>query len=351
MVAALSKAVSNEFNVTFCCLDRIGLLGEQLQKEDFPVVVLNRIAGFDSTLPRKIANLAREKKIDIIQSHHHTPHFYSALSRFLNRKPRLVFTKHGRDSVDALKIKRKCANILLNLVTDRITAVCEFSKRGLVEEGFPAPKIEVIYNGIEPVDIQLSAIDESNQKVLDWIGASDKAIGFLARLEPIKNPHLLIDAFAIVCKRVHDAKLVIMGKGEMMESLQKQSNEHRISQSVLFAGLIKNPMPIIPRMRALAVTSLCEAASLSILEAMMCGIPVLATNVGGNPELVKDGKTGYLIESGSVQGFAEAMVKVLSDKSMAKNLGNNARADAMERFSFNSMVEKYKNIYRELLGG
>lgn len=350
-MSALARAISDEFNVMFCCLDRIGLLGEELQKEGFFVTALNRSAGFDRTLPGKIANLAKKKKIDVIQAHHYTPFFYSALSRFLYYPPRLLFTKHGRDSANAVKLRRKYVNVFLSLVTNRITAVCEFSKRGLVEEAFPASKIEVIYNGIELVDERINAVDGSNKKVLDWIGASDKVIGFLGRLEPIKNPDLLIDAFAIARKKVPDAKLVVMGKGELMASLQKRTREYGIAQSILFAGLIKNPMPVIPKLKALVSTSLLEAASLSILEAMMCGIPVLATNVGGNPELIKSGETGYLIESGSLQNLAEAMVKVLSDEDLAQRLGDRAKADVMERFSFHSMVEKYKNIYRELLGG
>lgn len=350
VVAALSREISDEFEVMFCCLDRIGLLGEELQKEGFFLFSLHRTPGIDLTLPGKIANLAREKKVDIIQAHHYTPYFYSALSRFLYHRPRLLFTEHGRDFPDLVKPTRKCANQFLNIVTDKITSVCEFSMRGLVQnECLPSSKIEVVYNGIEPVNESISAIDEANQGVLDWIGTSDKVIGFLARLEWIKNPELLIDGFAIAHKKIPDAKLVIMGKGEMIEFLQRQCAEYGISENVLFAGLIKKPMPVLPKVRALAITSLCEAASLSVLETMMCGVPVLATNVGGNPELVTDGKTGYLVESGSAQGFAEAMVKVLSDKALAKMLGKNARADALERFSFTTMVEKYKKIYRDLL--
>jgi glycosyltransferase involved in cell wall biosynthesis len=349
VVAALARAISDEFEVMFCCLDRIGLLGERLRKEGFFFTSLNRTSGFDYSLPLKIAGLTREKHIDIIHAHHYTPYFYSGLSRFFYHRPLLVFTEHGRDFPDIVSCRRKFSNLFLNLVTDKITSVCEFSKKGLIEnEKLPKSKIEVIYNGIEPIDEKINLMDESNQKVLDWIGASDNVIGFLARLEWIKNPELLIDAFAIACKDVPEAKLVIMGKGEMMESLQNRCKEYNISNNVLFSGLIKNPMPIVSRLKALVVTSLCEAASLSILEAMMCGVPVLATNVGGNPELVTDGVTGYLIESGSAQGFAEAMVKVMSDKSMAKNLGKNAKADVMERFSFTTMAEKYKKIYNIL---
>lgn len=350
VVAALSREISDEFEVMFCCLDRIGLLGKDLQKERFFLTSLNRTPGFDRTLSNKIANLARVKRIDIIQAHHYTPYCYSAISRFLYHHPRLIFTEHGRNFPDIVKPARKCSNLLLNLVTDKITSVCEFSKKGLIQnEKLPASKIEVIYNGIEAIDERINLIDESNQKVLDWIGASDNVIGFLARLEWIKNPHFLIDGFAIAHKKIPDAKLVIMGKGEMMESLQRQCAEYGISENVLFAGLIKNPMPVLPRLKALAMTSLCEAASLSVLETMMCGVPVLATNVGGNPELVTDGKTGYLVESGSAHGLAEAIVKVLSDKALAQMLGENARADALERFSFTTMVEKYKKIYRDLL--
>ena len=350
VVSALARAISDEFNVMFCCLDRIGLLGEELQKEGFFLTCLNRSAGLDRTLPFKIAGLAREKKIDIIHAHHYTPYFYSALSRFLCHSPHLLFTEHGRDFPDVVKPSRRCANFFLNLVTDKITSVCEFSKRGLIQnERLPASKIEVIYNGIELVDERVALIDESNKKVLDWIGGSDKVIGFLARLEWIKNPHLLIDGFAIAHKKVPDGRLVIMGKGEMMQSLRERTRNYGVMENVLFAGLIKNPMPVVSRLRALVLTSLSEAASLSILEAMMCDVPVLATNVGGNPELVKDGETGYLIESGSAEGLGEVIVKVLSDKELAHKLGERARADAMKRFSFNAMVAKYKTIYRNLL--
>lgn len=349
VVAALSKAVSDEFEVMFCCLDKIGLLGEELKREGFDVTVLNRKAGLDRSLPFKIASLAKEKQIDIIQAHHYTPYFYSALSRFIYHRPRLIFTEHGRDFPDIVKTSRKLSNLILNLVTDSITSVCDFSKKSLAQnEKLPTHKITVIYNGIEPIGKKAFCPDESNKEVLEWIGASDKVLGFLARLEWIKNPELLINAFAKTCGKIPDAKLVIMGKGELMPSLKKLCTDLKIEQNVFFAGLVKNPMPVIPKMCALVVTSLCEAASLSILETMMCGVPVLATDVGGNPELVADGQTGYLVESGSVNGFAEAMIKILSDKTLTKNLGKNAKACAMEKFSFDAMIKYYKAIYSML---
>ncbi|MFX0195818.1 MAG: glycosyltransferase [Candidatus Hodarchaeota archaeon] len=350
VVSSLSKAVSEEFTTMFCCLDRVGLLGEELAKEGFFVTFLDRHPGFDYRLPFKIACLARDKRIDIIHAHHYTPFFYSALSRILYHTPRLIFTEHGRDFPDVVRSVRKCANFFLNLVTDRITAVCQNSREVLIKKDkLPASKIDVIYNGIEPIKEKLSSLDEFNQGVLDWIGTSDKVIGFLGRLEWIKNPELLIDAFAKAHKKVPDAKLVIMGRGELMKTLKKRCERHGISYSVLFTGLIKNPMPVLPKIRALAVTSLTEATSLSILEAMMCGIPVIATNVGGNPELVKHAVTGYLVESGNVEAFADAMVKLLVDSHQAQMFGREAAADAIKRFSFSVMVDKYKEIYAVLL--
>ena len=350
VVVALAKEVSDEYNVFFCCLDRVGLLGEDLQKEGFFVKSLSRRPGRDWTLPRKIARLTKDLNIDIIHAHHYTPYFYSALSRFIYRRPRLLFTEHGRNLPDIVNFDRKLANIILNLVTDRITSVCQDSKRALQKKDWlPSSKISVIYNGIEPVEQKIASVDENTQKVLDWLGPIDNAVGFLARLDPIKDPILLIESFRIALEKVPEAKLIVMGKGPLHEELVQRCQSYGISKNVMFSGLLKNPMPVLPRLRALVMTSLSEAASLSILEAMMCGIPVIAKDVGGNPELITDQKTGFLTADSSAPSFAEAMVKVLKDKNLSEKMGQEAKKEADSRFSFRVMVEQYKSIYRSLL--
>jgi len=287
VVVALAKEVSDEYNIFFCCLDRVGLLGEDLQKEGFFVESLGRRPGRDWTLPSKIGKLAKDLKIDIIHAHHYTPYFYSALSRFIHRHPRLLFTEHGRNLPDVVNIDRKLANLILNLVTDRITAVCQDSKSALQgKDWLPSSKISVIYNGIDPVEQRIESVDEDTRKVLDWLGPTDNAVGFLARLDPIKDPILLIESFRITLEKIPEAKLIVMGKGPLHEELVQRCLSYGISKNVMFSGLLKNPMPVLPRLRALVMTSISEAASLSILEAMMCGIPVIAKKVGGNPELV-----------------------------------------------------------------
>ena len=350
VVAALAREVSGEYNVFFCCLDRVGLLGEELQKEGFFVKALHRRPGRDWTLPSKIARLTKDLNIHIIHAHHYTPYFYSALSRLIYGHPRLLFTEHGRNLPDIVNLDRKLANIVLNFVTNGITSVCDSSKRALQEKDWlPSSKISVIYNGIEPVEKRIASVDENTQKVLDWLGPRDTAVGFLARLDPIKDPILMLESFRIALQGVPKAKLIVMGKGPLHEELVQRCQSYGISQNVMFSGLLKNPMPVLPRLRALVMTSLSEAASLSILEAMMCGIPVIAKNVGGNPELVADRRTGFLIADGSAQSFAEAMLAVLKDKSLSEKMGEAAKEEANSRFSFKVMVEKYKSIYRNLL--
>jgi len=350
VVAAFAREVSGEYNVFFCCLDRVGLLGEELQKEGFFVKALDRRPGRDWTLPSKIARLTKDLNIHIIHAHHYTPYFYSALSRLIHRHPRLLFTEHGRNLPDIVNFDRKLANLVLNFVTNRITSVCDSSKRALQEKDWlPSSKISVIYNGIEPVEQKIASVDENTQKVLDWLGPTDTAVGFLARLDPIKDPILMLESFRIALQEVPKAKLIVMGKGPLYEALLQRCQSYGISKNVMFSGLLKNPMPVLPRLRALVMTSLSEAASLSILEAMMCGIPVIAKNVGGNPELVADRRTGFLIADGSAQSFAQAMLTVLKDKSLSEKIGEAAKKEANNRFSFKVMVEKYKSIYRNLL--
>lgn len=350
VVVALAKEVSNEYNVYFCCLDRIGLLGEQLQKEGFFVKALERKPGLDWTLPAKIARLAKDLNIHIIHAHHYTPYFYSAISKAIYRKPHLLFTEHGRDYPDIVKFKRKFTNLFLNLVTDRITAVCHFSKAALNKKDWlPHSKISVIYNGIGSVEEKVASLDEDSRKLMDWLDPDNTAVGFLARLDPIKDPILLLESFRIALKEVPTAKLVIMGDGPLREELVRKCQSYGISSNVMFSGLLGNPMPVLPRLRALVMTSLSEAASLSILEAMMCGIPVIAKDVGGNPELITDQKTGFLIPDSSALGFAEAIVKVLKDKTLSEKMGQAAKEEANKRFSLNLMVEQYKSVYRNLL--
>ena len=350
VVVALGREVSGEYNVFFCCLDRVGLLGEELQKEGFFVKALDRRPGRDWTLPSKIARLTKDLNIDIIHAHHYTPYFYSALSRLIHRHPRLLFTEHGRNLPDIVNLDRKLANLALNFVTNRITSVCDSSKRALQEKDWlPSSKILVIYNGIGPVEQRIASVDENTQKVLDWLGPTDTAVGFMARLDPIKDPILMLDSFRIALQEVPKAKLIVMGKGPLYEELVQRCQSYGISQNVMFSGLLKNPMPVLPRLRALVMTSLSEAASLSILEAMMCGIPVIAKDVGGNPELITDQKTGFLITDSSAQSFAEAMVSVLKNKSLSEKMGQAGQKEANDRFSLKMMVEHYKSIYRNLL--
>jgi glycosyltransferase involved in cell wall biosynthesis len=350
VVAALAREVSGEYNVFFCCLDRVGLLGEELQKEGFFVKALDRRPGRDWTIPSKIARLTKDLNIDIIHAHHYTPYFYSALSRLIHRHPRLLFTEHGRNLPDIVNLDRKLTNLVLNFVTNRITSVCDSSKRALQEKDWlPSSKISVIYNGIEPVEQRIASVDENTQKVLDWLGPTDFAVGFLARLDPIKDPILMLESFRIALQEVPKAKLIVMGKGPLHEELVQRCQSYGISRNVMFSGLLKNPMPVLPRLRTLVMTSLSEAASLSILEAMMCGIPVIAKSVGGNPELITDQKTGFLIADSSAPSFAEAMVKVLKDESLSEKMGQAAKKEANDRFSLKVMVEQYKSIYRNLL--
>lgn len=347
MVAALVRRLAGEFSFCFCCLDRVGLLGERLREEGFPVFVLHRRPGVDWLLPRRIARLARRERIDVLHVHHYTPFFYTALSRVLYVRPRLLFTEHGRNFPDVVRWPRRMLNrLLLRHLAHRVTAVCEFSRQALCRnDGFRPSQVEVVYNGVE---VEETPPDEAAGRVLRWIGDADEVIGFLARLDPIKDPLLLIEAFARVVGRFPRARLVIMGMGPLREEAERRCEELGIADRVLFAGLVGTPLAVLPRLRALAVTSLCEAASLSILEAMACGVPVVATDVGGNRELVTHGRTGLLV-SRSAEEVADALAQLLSDPGLAQAMGEAARREVATRFSLDAMVQRYRAIYRDLL--
>jgi glycosyltransferase involved in cell wall biosynthesis len=351
VVVALAKSLLDQYDVMFCCLDKIGALGEELQKEGYSVVALHRKPGFDISLIDKIASLCRSNDITLIHAHHYSSFFYSALSRLRYGRARLLFTEHGRPVPDKVDLKRKFLNIFLAGLADKITAVSTVSKKGLCDnEWISRKKVDVIYNGITLEKENYYHEDRQKAKhVIDWIGNSNKVIGFLARLDPIKAPEVALKAFASVVKKTPGVRLVMVGKNDPNFGYRQLSVQLGIDDKVFFTGMLKNPYPVLEKCSVLIAPSLYEAASLAILEAMALGIPVVASRVGGNPELIDDSQTGYLIPSGDVEGFSRALSSLLKNEELRKRFGDAGQRKFKEKFLFSKMVSLYRDVYKDII--
>lgn len=332
-----------------CCLDYSGAQGEKLKKQGFKVFDLKRRMGIDLSIIKKLRAIVREEKPDILHAHQYTPYFYTMLSLPMFSRPKSVFTEHGRFYPDRIRPKRVIFNQIANIFTDAIVGVCEFTKEALVKyEMFPRDKIRVIYNGVKPDEFQLEADIASKKKSLG-LSFENKVIGTIGRLCREKNYEMLIQAFAEVRKTSKDVKLLIVGDGELRGELEFFTKQLQLDNDIFFLGERQDIPELMQIFDIFTLSSDLEGASLVLLEAMASGLSVVATDVGGNPELVVDGKTGILVPPGDYKKFADAITHHLQNKKLQKEMGEAGRQRVGEKFTFKRMADEYVELYQELI--
>jgi len=337
------------FDCTICCLNSLGEWGKKLKKKGFNIFVLDKKEGVDLNISKKIKAIVEKERPDILHAHHYTPYFYAVLSNFSYHRPKLIFTEHGRFYPDRVRIKRVIFNYFAKFFTDTITGVCDFTKYSLSKyEMFPQNKIRVIYNGIKPEKYEID-IDKHLKKRQLNLNFDDKIIGTIGRLCAIKNHYMLIQAFGRVKKHIKNAKLLIVGDGELRDRLEALSKKMNLTTDIIFLGEREDVPGLMKIFDVFVLSSNSEASSLALLEAMASGLSVVATNVGGNPELMKNNETGILVSRGDYKKFADAIIRILQNPTLQKVMGEKGKERIIEKFSFNRMMDEYIRLYRNLL--
>lgn len=171
----------------------------------------------------------------------------------------------------------------------------------------------------------------------------------VARLTPEKDHLTLIKAFENVSKLYRNTKLFLVGDGPMREELQREVREREIGDRVIFLGIRKDVPEILSASDVFVLSSIYEGNPLSVMEAMAAGKSVIATSVGGVPELVDNGETGILVKKGNVTELEKAMISFLENRKLIKDMGSRGRDKAIKYFDVSYMTEEYGKLYRELL--
>ena len=340
---------SNISPVVFC-LDKVGVLGERLQAEGVPVSAYGRKPGLDFSVSRRMAADIRAHRIQVIHAHQYTPFFYSAIAgRVSGTRPHLIFTEHGRHYPDVVSASRRWINrLVLDRLADDVNAVCEFSARSLAEkDGFRADRIHVIPNGIDAPKYA-SVTDRPALKARLGLDPERRYVTCVARFHPVKDHRTLIAAFARVAGQVDDVDLVLAGDGELRLAIEAQVRELGLGERVRLLGVRRDVADLLRASDVFALTSVSEAASITLLEAMGAGLPVVVTAVGGNPELVRNGTDGLLTPRGDAGAAADALRRILSDGAFAQALGDSGRVRVRDTFSLDRTVAEYHTLYRAL---
>ncbi|MFW5682887.1 MAG: glycosyltransferase [Phycisphaeraceae bacterium] len=353
LAADLVRRLSDRFDFTLLCLDGIGELGETLAAEGHDVIELGRRPGIDLALARRLGRALRERGVDLVHAHQYTPFFYAAVGRTLSRRggrPPILFTEHGRHYPDPRKGSHLLANRLLLRRRDRVTAVGAFVKSALIRnEGIPERRIEVVYNGIDPARFR-PRDDASIAEARDRLGL-DRGTPVLmqvARFHRVKDHATSVRAVAELAGRGMDFVMVYVGDGERRAEMHQLAEQLDVADRCRFVGVRRDVHEILPAADVFMLSSVSEGVSVTLLEAMATGVPIVATDVGGNPEVVEHGETGLLSPRGDAPAMARNLETLLGDAELRHRMSEAGRRRLHETFTQERMHRRYAELYEQM---
>jgi len=343
LVIEICRHLAGRIDSSVCCLDERGAWAAELAPLDIPVVSLSRQPGFHPGLALELARVIKTRHIDVVHCHHYSPFVYGLLATVLHPRVRLVFTEHGRLANAGVSRKRQFVNPMLAWWPARLCAVSADLRRHMISEGFPGRRLEVVYNGITAGERPRPAERQAAREALG-LAPGALVVGSVGRLDPVKNLPALLRAHARLLAEHPEARLVIVGDGPDREALHAEARQLDIADAVVFTGYRADVRAVMPAFDVYANSSRYEGVSLTILEAMAAGLPVVATAVGGNPEVVIDHETGRLV-AGHASALAGALVELANHPTRRHAMGDAGRWRVKRHFSLDRMVEHYAAAY------
>ncbi len=318
----------------------------KLQRHGFEVTVIE--TPDDAEAVRQLAAHLAEVRPDVIHTHMYRADVVGtravlALRESGHRAPYVVSTVHSsrvRSHEDRDLLRHLTAEM------DQLIAVSKSIERKIADEHRTAAPVRLIYNG---VDLQRYDDQGPCSTLRDEYGmeSGSRIVGVVARLEPEKGHQTLIEAWPHVLREVPDAYLLIVGEGSRRDFLEQWAAAHKVAHRVVFAGRRDDIPAVTAGLDVAVLPSWREAQGLSILEAMAMSRPVVASDVGGIPEMIEDGVTGLLVEHDNPVALAAAIVRLLKDRAFARTIAKAGHDLVHERFCIELMVKAIEGIYDE----
>jgi glycosyltransferase involved in cell wall biosynthesis len=331
------------------CLVRKGRWGTALESEGVPVFDLAKRPGIDPGLPFRLAGLMRRERVDVVHTHAFTAATWGRLAAVLARVPVVVAHEHSAFSLPSAV--RRLVDRALAPCTDRWVAVSESLARDLLAgEGLPAARMTVIKNGIPtPLPIDPETVARVRRELEG--PERGRLAGTVGRLEERKGLEVFLDALAALRQGRPDVRAALVGEGPLEGALRDRARALGLQDAVSFMGRREDVAAVLEALDVFVLPSHTEGLSIALLEAATAGCAIVATDVGGNPEVVTHGETGLLVPPGDPGALAQALGEVLDDPARAGRLGAAASADARRRFGSAPMVAALETLYDGLLSG
>lgn len=303
------------------------------------------VVGLGLRLFKMIADISPH----IVHTHGYKEAFLAGVaSKTLRRKPRLIRTWHGIGLMEASLKYHLLEYLSAKFLTDRMIAVSAELKRKLMENGINGDKIKIIHNGIN-----IDAIKPKGNisKVKPELGIPEEkvVVGSVARLVKIKGLSYFVQAAKLILEQKRDVIFLVAGDGPLFHDLVSESEKIGISSSMKFLGFRADIYDIISTFDIFALPSLHEGIPMALLEAMVLKKPIVATNVGGIPEIVEDRNNGLLVPPGKPELLANACLRLIKDSELRKQIGYNGFEVVRTKFSSKRMLCEVLDLYKQCI--
>ena len=327
------------FHPQFAALNELGKPAEEIKAEGFTVQSMRFGQVGRRQMLRNLTDLFRNSGVQLVHTHNTYAHFYGALAARRAEIPVVVNTQHGAGCGPTWKHRLQFR--IANRWTQRIVGVSEdCASLCRSAHSRAAGKITCIHNGI---DLSRFTYQGPNRA-----GDRPTAIS-VSRLSPEKDLSTLLRAVTRVIREVPEFRLLIVGDGPDRGALEELARERELTQHVEFLGERSDVPELLATAGFFVSSSLTEGISLTLLEAAAVGLPIVATSVGGNPEIVLHGKTGRIVPPDNPGYLAQAMIQTCRDRDAWQVMGELGRQRVEQHFEIRRMVRDYEALYSELL--
>ena len=316
----------------------------QRAREGLELIALAPRTEMDLSAAWRLSRLIKQLGPDVV--HAHDPHGVAMAALALSMstqlaKPPLVAARR----VD-FHLKGNALSRWKYRQVDCFICASEAVRRMLVADGVPAARAVTVHEGIDLGHVDAAPAADLHADL--WLPHGSPIVGNVAALVPHKGQRHLIEAAAIVVTRVPDARFVIAGEGELRPVLERQIKEHHLEKHVFLTGFRPDILSVHKGFDIFVMSSVTEGLGTSLLDAMACGKPIVATTAGGMPEVVEDGATGLVVPPRDHQAMAAAIVKLLTSPDLRARMGAAGLARVRARFSVERMVQDTLEIYRRV---
>jgi glycosyltransferase involved in cell wall biosynthesis len=321
-----------------------GPVASKLRQDNVQVCVLDETRNSFAQLLAGLRRVVREFRPSLVHSHRYKENILTYLATRGNSKVSIVATQHGLPEESGKKaglktrLVRGMNSLILSRCFDQWVAVSRDMRHALEDNGIDTRRLQVIHNGIE-----LPPCSNRPRP------ANGLAIGSCGRLFPVKNFGLFLETAARVVQRAADIHFELAGDGPQMESLRRQCSRHALDGKVILHGHRDDISDFYDGLDVYMSTSIHEGIPMSVLEAMGHGLPVVAPEVGGFPEIVDHGVDGLLIPEHDPDLFAQACLTIRDNPDVLRQMSTSARQKVESAFSVQSMTSNYYGLYQDLV--